>query len=314
MRKTPMAAVDLAIGRRLQQLRKEAGWSRSEFGRAAGLDADAVARVELGRAPLRYSQAVELLATIAHRSGDGRSPINPLWLTHVKFPIRITWPFVLPYLGSQEKEHKTRFSAFVLDNLYVLEALAVDAPHGVLPESWLQTYSMGETSLWGALEKRRSDLMTFRWVFWESVERLAKTSKYAAALLGEAREIEENPNSVLTGELSPANNTVVAAPHGSYWKITPPVVASSTGLSRREARRQHWQKTLGVTPSAVAQWLAPEASGTMPTAETTLRLLQWVNADDLKPKSPGSVQAEPEPKTQVRNPKHEDQKSTRKKR
>ena len=58
-------------------------------------------------------------------------------------------------------------------------------------------------------------------------------------------------------------------------------------------------KSLGVTRSAVSQWLS--RGGTTPTAETALRLFEWVHPGEDKKEGPGRVSPRPEPKTQVAN-------------
>jgi transcriptional regulator with XRE-family HTH domain len=70
-------------------------------------------------------------------------------------------------------------------------------------------------------------------------------------------------------------------------------------------------KVMEVPLSNVSQWLSGERE---PGGETTLRLLNWVIATEAKQESPGGVEAPPEPKTQPRKSKHENQSQARKKR
>jgi hypothetical protein len=70
--------------------------------------------------------------------------------------------------------------------------------------------------------------------------------------------------------------------------------------------------TMGVSRPAVSQWIAED--GTAPTAEMTLQLLAWVQAEEVKPKSPGRAETRPEPKTQPWKSSYEKPKSGRKKR
>jgi transcriptional regulator with XRE-family HTH domain len=54
-------------------------------------------------------------------------------------------------------------------------------------------------------------------------------------------------------------------------------------------------KDFGVSPSVVSQWFK---GVTIPTAENTLRLLEWVTAEEAKQqKSPGRARTHPERKT-----------------
>ena len=60
---------------------------------------------------------------------------------------------------------------------------------------------------------------------------------------------------------------------------------------------------LNVTPGAISQWLSGK---TMPDAEKTLRLLDWVReAEETKQNSPGGADTPPEPKTQRRKNRNE---------
>jgi transcriptional regulator with XRE-family HTH domain len=79
----------------------------------------------------------------------------------------------------------------------------------------------------------------------------------------------------------------------------------------KSGARSALAKSLGVTRSAVSQWLSE--GGTTPTAETALRLREWVHPDEDKKQSPGRVSPRPEPKTRVRKSVYEKQTKVRKK-
>jgi transcriptional regulator with XRE-family HTH domain len=71
-------------------------------------------------------------------------------------------------------------------------------------------------------------------------------------------------------------------------------------------------KALGVTPTRISNWLSGDRA---PNGEITLLMLEWVQAEEAnQTKSSRSVEAPQEPKTQLRNPKHEIQKPGRKNR
>jgi transcriptional regulator with XRE-family HTH domain len=70
-------------------------------------------------------------------------------------------------------------------------------------------------------------------------------------------------------------------------------------------------REFNVTPASVSEWLSGESS---PTAETTLRLLHWVEQYEAQPKeSSGGALTPPEPKTQVRKSGYDKQTQVRKK-
>jgi transcriptional regulator with XRE-family HTH domain len=71
-------------------------------------------------------------------------------------------------------------------------------------------------------------------------------------------------------------------------------------------------REFNVTPASVSEWLSGESS---PTAETTLRLLHWVEDYEAQQKeSPGRAVTRPERKTQVSKSQYEKQTQVRKKR
>ena len=71
-------------------------------------------------------------------------------------------------------------------------------------------------------------------------------------------------------------------------------------------------RSFRVTSAAVSQWLSGKAA---PKADTTLRLLQWVTAEEAKQKSaPALRSTRPAQKTRKRKSKHEKPRSDRKKR
>src|ERR1039458_10150922 len=71
-------------------------------------------------------------------------------------------------------------------------------------------------------------------------------------------------------------------------------------------------REFNVTPASVSEWLSGERA---PTAETTLRLLHWVNAYEAQQKKgPGRASTRPERKTQVCKSSHEKQTQVSKKR
>lgn len=150
--------------------------------------------------------------------------------------------------------------------------------------------------LLNALEKLRFEAMAY---------------KVVPAALDEvfpkSRQAEEFRENTLTPTVSSANDIAVTATHGSFWKT---LQARLRRAMEPRGSQAALAKSLGVTPSAVAQWIAEKAS-TTPTAETTLRLLHWVDANEvLQQKSPGSATNTTRAKTQV--PKsHRYEKETR---
>ena len=79
----------------------------------------------------------------------------------------------------------------------------------------------------------------------------------------------------------------------------------------KSGARSALAKSLGVTRSAVSQWLSE--GGTTPTAETALRLREWVHPDEDKKQTLGSATNTAKGKTQVRKSGYDKQTQVRKK-
>jgi transcriptional regulator with XRE-family HTH domain len=83
-------------------------------------------------------------------------------------------------------------------------------------------------------------------------------------------------------------------------------------LTDRHGARAQLAREFEVTPQAVAEWLSGASA---PTAETTLRLREWVSEAEAKQKKrAGSATTRPALKTRKsKSNKHEKAKSSRKK-
>lgn len=104
----------------------------------------------------------------------------------------------------------------------------------------------------------------------------------------------------LDSDLSVAKMTAMKRFRGSLWSHLRTRLHDATA---REGSKVRLAAALGVTPGAVSQWLS---GGTKPTAEATLRLLQWVEQAEAQQKTPGSVTSTARgERTQRRPSKHE---------
>lgn len=99
----------------------------------------------------------------------------------------------------------------------------------------------------------------------------------------------------------------MTAQQRSFWNELRTRLAAAT---EQYGARAALAREFGVTPQAVAEWLSGASS---PTAETTLRLLEWVTAEEAKSnqkKRAGSADTRPTLKTQNRkSTRHEKAKS-----
>jgi hypothetical protein len=97
---------------------------------------------------------------------------------------------------------------------------------------------------------------------------------------------------------------------------TEPMQSGLDGLRRRlrtatqgKGKKTELAKFLGVKPPRISEWLSDREPG----GETTLRLLQWVEREEAKQKSPASVDALEGAKTRLRKSQHDNQKPSREK-
>jgi transcriptional regulator with XRE-family HTH domain len=75
------------------------------------------------------------------------------------------------------------------------------------------------------------------------------------------------------------------------------LLATLNRVTKERGKKTALADFLGAPLASVSRWLSGE---TEPGGETTLRLLEWVQAEEVKPKSPGSATTPPERKTQLR--------------
>jgi transcriptional regulator with XRE-family HTH domain len=89
----------------------------------------------------------------------------------------------------------------------------------------------------------------------------------------------------------------VTAKQRSFWNELRVRLAAAT---EKYGARAALAREFGVTPQAVAEWLSGASA---PTAETTLRLLEWVTAEEAQSKQKkraGSGSTRPALKTRKR--------------
>lgn len=127
---------------------------------------------------------------------------------------------------------------------------------------------------------------------------------YRAMMEFEAVSLKAVENISLTG-IPPIRNTSDMVRDLKSLRARLRTATSDYGKKAELAR--HLETSL----PRISEWL----SDTEPGGETTLKLLNWVEQQEAKQKSPGSAETPPEPKAQVRKPSlNENQNSGRKKR
>lgn len=300
-RKFTLSAGDLAVARRLSRLRTESRLSREDWALRSGVGAEVISRVELGRMPLRYEDARKLLASWCHSRDVEMAPINPLWLAEGKEPMQLDWPLLLPAAEQIGLSYRTSFSAFATQNREVLAALTKEDPGDALPESWLFPYLLHWIKLEGLASKRARGLAWVECLFLFSARRLAATSEQAAMLL---RDYEK-----ACDEINAPGPLTKYSTKRNMSRVKPKMrdlLSRVRALTAGRGRKTLLARDLKVPLPRISEWLSGKNE---PGGEITLRLLQWVLAEEAKQKSPGSATTPPRAKTRME--KHNGQKSKR---
>lgn len=291
-RKNPLPPIDLGIAQRLAEFRTRSGLSRREWAVRRGVSPDLIARIELGRMPLRYGEAEWLLPMLVP-ANPIPSPINPLWLTDGALPIQLDWPFLLPKHDAIGLNPKTRFSEFVASNRELLAALAKDPRKAKLPEAWLTPYLMHWAQLRSCLAQFETVVILLGCVFEFSAERLSGQSPLAVKLLKQFRTGKKSTEKrVLTDN---SENRMMRAVQMRELLERVRKFTLARGMKAKLAA------DLPVPLPRISEWLSGKYE---PNGETTLRLLQWVEQQEgQQKKSPESASTLSGRKTQSRSSK-----------
>ena len=288
-RKHPLPESELVICRRLIELRGNARLSRAELVRLSGLQHDLITRVELGRMPLRYGDAVRWLPALVLESPT-RSPVNPLWIIDHRQPKQVTWPLLLPkpeYIGIPPR---TRFSKFVADHLELLKGLAKNPPEGDLPKSWIFPYN-AHLIAWQCNLRRMERGVDWLRALWEhSAQRFVSSSPEIAQMLryqagAGSREI------VFDNITLWSDNAGVKSEIRNMQEL----IRRLCGATAQRGMKAKLARAMNVPLQRVSEWLHRSKE---PSGDTTFRLLRWVQQQEGKQKGPGSAETLPERKAQ----------------
>jgi transcriptional regulator with XRE-family HTH domain len=299
-RKNPLPESELAIGRRLMELRAMANLSRAELVKLCPVRHDLVSRVELGRMPLRYGDAERLLPWLA-APGPIPSPINPLWLAYGTWPIQLEWPFLLPKPDSIGLSYRTRFSAFVASHRKLLEGLTKEPPEADLPESWIVPYAVYFATLRGRLARMERGVAWLRGLWEYSAEQFESKSPKIARILRDVLGRKQNSERKLLRELV-LKDMVSEVMTLATLRHTLKSFTSGYGEKAKLAR---WLKVPG---SSVSAWIAGTKE---PGGETTLKLLTWIEKQKEKQQNAASVLPPAAPKIRKTHISYETRKSNR---
>ncbi len=309
-RKKPVSEIDLAIGRRLGELRLDREFSREELADRAQVSAGVITRVELGYMPLRYFDARRLLRGLAIGSAASSDlrPVNPLWLARGSGTAEVGWPLILPanhHLGIPEA---ASFSTVIEANHNLISTLVDDPLHAQLPESWLAAY----LEHWDALRQKAFELEdgaeAVKRLFLTSAEKLADQSPRASALLLDYHAALNAAQ--LTRPWECEKKTLTNIPRSE--KLFPvriemdSLLAQARELAAPRGSRTQLATALGVSTSRITEWLAGDSE---PDGRHTLLLFNWVEEKKAsQQQTPDRASTRPGAKTHPPKSKHENEK------
>lgn len=279
--------------------------------KVVGLDKSSLVRIELGRAPLKYETARAILQFLN---------ANPVWIATGRGPKKPTVPlpdapslgisdntpfsrvfndhlkgYLAPSTSDAAEEDPKRVSASAEVRLAAIDVIAARAKH------WLR--SVPEANL---VEFIQSTIQ-----FGDALLQKCKPDVWQAELMRHAQmDVLETATGSKNNPLTELGDTLKSASvkQKSLWNdLRGRLNATLTQFGAKAALAREFN----VTPASVSEWLSGDSS---PTAETTLRLLQWVTEAESKQRSPGRAQTRPEPKDPTQPINHEKAKSGPKKR
>lgn len=274
-RKNPLSDLELLVTSSLIRFRNELKMPRSVFAMELGVSSDKLANYEYGKASVPYA---------LYRTLNLKYKLNPHWLAQTALgPSRHyrTWDdsaFIskisprAKFLDVYNKYMRNQPRRDLLDVRESLSELAAFAEY-----------------LWDST----SDLTLLNGLSPDLVELI----EYTAAALTEAYAVQ--PRKPLTEKNEFSVDSVTDSSNTSG--VDSPLSKLLNRVRRSCAahgRKAQLAKFLGVPMPRISEWLGGVQQ---PGGETTLRMLEWVTAEEAKQtKSPGSVEAPPEPKTRLK--------------
>jgi transcriptional regulator with XRE-family HTH domain len=325
-RQHPLPAREIEICRRLKEVRLLTKWPRSFLAHHLGVHRSVLTRLELGRMPLRYSLAVQILPSLRISpfwlaTGQGeRGPfyylpsgedlgIGPDALFSKVFDTYLAPGFTPKYASAIMQlmvDLHSPDQSSLRESLRDLIAEDVAQWLDEIPDESLDNFmaeilKLGRNALRGfkkdrwelVLQRRRHrSAVKKRRVKWQEEERLEQAARLKAA--------GTQKKSKLSVDTLPSSAIIASVTSETgYWRALVKRVRALTSALGQKARLA---RELNTTRQAVNKWL----SGTgAPSAEITLRLLSWVNQQEQKPNAPGGAINTTKGKTQIGKSRYE---------
>ena len=320
LRKNKLSERECAICDRLRLAREKLGLTQAEFARQIGLTRESLINYEYRKAPLKCGFALRLCrqflinekwlatgegrfhqchdmyslpASTAISKGELFSAAYDSLLKH-EIEMRLAWnPEFAFTLKPDPNTDKPELYKNALCSLfdYINELYPGMGAHF--------TYSRMAQAALSWLEEIRSD--RYGQALTRAAHEAEATGKYSS---DEDPEVFKR-NLTTDAQSDPMRLVTIDRHHWEFLRERLKRATSERGRKAALARE------FGVKPQAVNEWFSGASA---PDAEKTLRLLAWVTAEEAKQqKSPQGALTPGEPKTQLKESKHETNKSGRKK-
>jgi transcriptional regulator with XRE-family HTH domain len=242
----PLPPSELAICDRVKRERLHERATQASFARMMGLTRDQLASIEVGRVPLRFSAGWKLCRIMN---------MNPLWLATGEGESSGFAPFNFGRVSP-----RARFSEVVLPR-----AAEYD---NARDERWVDEFIHGLS-----VEEEAITALRDQWKVKVPANELSRFARYLRRCAH--RFFDVNPpltRRAIAPILSP-----VRARKSSYWKqLRRRLISVTTPPGAKAKLARH----LGLSRQAVSEWIRRDDRA--PSAEYTLRLLEWVTAEEAR--------------------------------
>jgi transcriptional regulator with XRE-family HTH domain len=274
-RKNPVSQREIEIGRRLAEKRKAYLCPRSYIAMRVGMDSGAIARIELGRVPLKYYHARLLLQFL---------DVNPIWVAtgsgnrdhYFDLPeaealgCNDSDPFSVVYDAHLRKGFLGRGKQAPRRRGELESSVEVREAAARLVEDWGARWlaTVPDSNLQGFL----GALKAFGDFLISEYPKEDYRETWDRQIISAARPGGKAPKRMLTDMATSEKLPAVKSQLDS-------LLADLNRLTQERGMRTKLAKHLGAPLASVSRWLSGEIE---PGGETTLRMLQWVRQQERK--------------------------------
>jgi transcriptional regulator with XRE-family HTH domain len=293
-----------AVCSRVRQVREQIKWSQSDFARELGITRDQLVNIEYECTPLRFDLA-SLICRTFNISGKwlvtGEGDMNRF--SHSQM------------IWTREERQKLSADALLTEAYdfrpHYFSPLGVEdtrLPRTPSPNFNLEEWVQRTTAEWcsqiqfkgiEAAHEFAQELNSFL----KEKAKLAIASGNAVRISGEVLRVHRT-NTTKSG----LTDVSVSVKHNSVKPILPQLLNRLKSATKERGKKTSLANYLGLPLASVSQWLSGDRE---PGGETTLRLLEWVTAEEAQQnKNPGSASTQPGRKTRSTQSSYEKRKSS----